>query len=86
MSRWCVDGCARLWLVCVSVYAHVRLQAVLFARTSPDVSGPVLGQGILKRPFLQALYTVGPVWWRHAAVGVQQDPEAPDYQQPQEHQ
>lgn len=50
------------------------------------MSVPVLGEGILKRPFLQALYAISPVWWGHAAVGVQQDPEAPDYQQAQEHQ
>lgn len=77
-----VQGCGLYALVCM----RARLQAVLFARTSPGVSVPVLGQGVLKRPFLQALDTISPVWWRHAAVGVQQDPEAPDYQQSQEHQ
>ena len=51
-----------------------------------DVRVPVLSEGVLKRPFLQPLDTVGPVGGRHAAVGVQQDPETPYYEQPQEHQ
>lgn len=46
----------------------------------------LLGQGVLERPFLQPLDAVGPVGGGHAAVRVQQDPEAADYQQPQEDQ
>lgn len=50
------------------------------------VGVPVLSEGVLKRPFLQPLDAVSPVGRRHAAVGVQQDPETPHYQQSQEHQ
>ena len=51
-----------------------------------DVCVPVLSEGVLKRPLLQPLDAVGPVGGGHAAVGVQQDPETSDDQQPQEHQ
>lgn len=51
-----------------------------------DASVPVLSKGVLKRPFLQPLDAISPVGRRHAAVGVQQDPETPNYQQSQEHQ
>lgn len=47
---------------------------------------PVLSKSVLKCPFLQPLDAISPVGGRHTAVGVQQDPETPYYQQPQEHQ
>ncbi|MEQ2214221.1 hypothetical protein XENOCAPTIV_023749 [Xenoophorus captivus] len=47
---------------------------------------PSLSEGVLKRPFLQPLDAIGPVGGGHAAVRVQQDPEAAYYQQSQEHQ
>lgn len=64
--------------------ACVRDTYFCWLRTCP-ICVPVLGKGILKRPFLQPLNAIGPVGGGHAAVGVQQDPETPYYQQPQEH-
>lgn len=43
-----------------------------------------LYQCIIKLAPLQPLLVVSPGWCRHAAVGVQQDPEAPDQQEDQE--
>lgn len=43
-----------------------------------------LHQCIIKLAPLQPLLVVSPGRWRHAAVGVQQDPEAPDQQEDQE--
>lgn len=43
-----------------------------------------LHQCIFKLTPLQPLLVVSPGWCRHAAVGVQQDPEAPDQQEDQE--
>lgn len=43
-----------------------------------------LHQCIIKLAPLQPLLVVSPGWCRHAAVGVQQDPEAPDQQEDQE--
>lgn len=44
----------------------------------------ILHQCIIKLSPLQPLLVVSPGWCRHAAVGVQQDPEAPDQQEDQE--
>lgn len=43
-----------------------------------------LHQCIIKLTPLQSLLVVSPGWCRHATVGVQQDPEAPDQQEDQE--
>lgn len=51
-----------------------------------DVCFPVLSESILKCPFLQPLNAISPVGRGHTVVRVQQDPEAPYYEHPQEHQ
>lgn len=71
---------------CVSVWLCFYRHLFVVVRTSVDVSVPALSKGVLKRPFLQPLDAISPVGGGHAAVGVQQDPETPHYQQPQEHQ
>lgn len=55
--------------------------------TSPPqegVSRPLLSKGMVKLPFLQAFKSISPGRGRHAPVGVQENPEAPDNEDTQE--
>ena len=77
----CVHECI-LVPVCMLVYVHTCLCNQCMWCVYPSV----LGQCIFKCPFLQALYPIRPVGGGHATVGVQKDPETPDYEQAQDQQ
>lgn len=91
MCLWCVCVCflrARAWmhthscvLACVRAYMPLQSMYVMWC-----VYPSMLGQCVFKCPFLQPLYPVRPVGGGHATVGVEKDPETPDYEQAQDQQ
>lgn len=55
-----------------------------FTSSGGDPAPSLLSKSMVKLPFLQAFKSVSPGRGRHASIGVQKNPEAPDNEDAQE--